>query len=338
MNNRYDPNQRRVPAGHEGGGRWTRQEDMHRTIDRNSGESHQSEASELAEGHLDERGSGSSDPNGSFEGFAGPLARYAAGTLRVAPSKNPTTLDDIARLSVLPTWLYSLFYRTPNEHERPEHKVLDPSIEDLFALYTHLSARNSYDRKTIITFESYVYEPDPADSSRFVEVRTLTTQELEDLCKCYGLVQSLTDAAANEARFTNLHKDPKGFGNVVHRDVDKMIKSLNYPNLKSEVSTLKGIWEGIPPVKEEMPLRKKGWIRVDALEYREDGTVCVYDIKTGPTGMNKERRDEIVREVYKAFKNRPVTRIIVTELRPRQPDALLPLGLQLGRDRRDSDK
>src|SRR5262249_22059240 len=160
--------------------------------------------------------------------------RLARGTIRrpsVAPTKSPVMLDDIARLLPLPAWLYSRHYRSPVEDERPAHKVRDPSIEDLFALYTHLSRRNSYERKTIITFESYLYEPDPADSSRFVEVRTLTTEELEKLCKCFGLVQILTDTAAKGARFAKQYKDAKEFGNVVHGEVERMVKALNNPNL-----------------------------------------------------------------------------------------------------------
>jgi hypothetical protein len=53
---------------------------------------------------------------------------------------------------------------------------------------------------------------------------------------------------------------------------------------------------------------------VDVLEKRDDGTVCVYDIKIGKKRLYQPRMHEIAAAVSKHFG--PGHRFIVIELRP----------------------
>ena len=52
----------------------------------------------------------------------------------------------------------------------------------------------------------------------------------------------------------------------------------------------------------------------DVLENVGNGTVCVYDIKTGKRGLSFARTVEIATKVHKSFSG--VQRIIVIETRP----------------------
>lgn len=57
-------------------------------------------------------------------------------------------------------------------------------------------------------------------------------------------------------------------------------------------------------------------LRIDVLENVGDGTVCLYDIKTGRSGLGPGRAVEIAVEVLGAF--RTTQRIVITAIRPQQ--------------------
>ena len=65
-----------------------------------------------------------------------------------------------------------------------------------------------------------------------------------------------------------------------------------------------------------MPYGYPRSIRVDAYEYRDDGTLCVYDLKTGKAGLSDRRADILANAIKLGFK--PIRRIIVMEVRPKQ--------------------
>ena len=79
------------------------------------------------------------------------------------------------------------------------------------------------------------------------------------------------------------------------------------PNFRAAVSYLKA---------SEEDYGVKGTIRVDVYENTQKGTVCVYDIKTGRSGLSNARIAEIVSRVYAG--SRKPNRIIITEVRPQQ--------------------
>jgi hypothetical protein len=67
-------------------------------------------------------------------------------------------------------------------------------------------------------------------------------------------------------------------------------------------------------MKEDDRYSRRGSIRIDVLENVGDGTVCVYDIKTGEGGLAPGRMAEIAKNVFSVYHG--TQRIIVTEVRP----------------------
>ncbi|MBI3435544.1 MAG: hypothetical protein HY056_10775 [Proteobacteria bacterium] len=60
----------------------------------------------------------------------------------------------------------------------------------------------------------------------------------------------------------------------------------------------------------------KNSIRIDVLENVGDGTVCLYDIKTGQRGLSLPRTTEIATNAFKAYPG--TQRIIVSEIKPKR--------------------
>jgi hypothetical protein len=112
------------------------------------------------------------------------------------------------------------------------------------------------------------------------------------------------------------------YGTEVHSRVARGIGTHN-PNFIAELSIIKMAEEGA----SEEQLKKarsgdidygtKGSIRVDALESKDEDTVCVYDIKTGNAGLSHARFAEILANVRGIYPN--TKRIIITEVRPTDP-------------------
>jgi len=95
----------------------------------------------------------------------------------------------------------------------------------------------------------------------------------------------------------------------VHSHLKRQIDNLHDPNFRAEVSRLKGH-------EDDVRHGTKGSIRIDVIENAGGGTVCVYDIKTGTSGLSPARMAEIAHAAFKHFPN--TQGIIVTEVRPRR--------------------
>jgi hypothetical protein len=88
--------------------------------------------------------------------------------------------------------------------------------------------------------------------------------------------------------------------------LNQQIKNIRDPNFVAEESFVKE--------RREATYGEKGSIRVDVFENVGSGTVCVYDIKTGKTPLDRERMSEIASNIFARY---PTTRrIIVSEIRP----------------------
>jgi hypothetical protein len=85
------------------------------------------------------------------------------------------------------------------------------------------------------------------------------------------------------------------------------IDALKNRDFRAEVSRIKS-------EAEETSYGKRGSVRIDVLENAGNGIVCVYDIKTGHSGLSGRRMAEIAKNAFKHFPN--TRRIIVTEIRP----------------------
>lgn len=116
-------------------------------------------------------------------------------------------------------------------------------------------------------------------------------------------------------RAKRLNLNPAQFGTRVHHEVALSVVAEDDENFQPEVSALKTIDETKQKPPKKVDYGTKDSIRVDVLENRNE-TVCVYDIKTGQSGLLPGRMNEFAMAVGKHYKN--AQRIIVMEVRPMQ--------------------
>lgn len=115
-----------------------------------------------------------------------------------------------------------------------------------------------------------------------------------------------TDEAVDTVRRRGaINLSPTQFGTAVHVSLKRQINALFDPDFRAEVSALKTL-DGTHGAKDS--------VRIDVFECAGDGTVCVYDIKTGKRGLGFARATEIARKVSESF---PLARrVIIIESRP----------------------
>jgi hypothetical protein len=192
-------------------------------------------------------------------------------------------------------------------------KVPVPAIIELGVLaYMWLSLFNGQ-RQAVISFKTGEYHRSKLGDEILEYVRQVDDDELKRICPRYDIVQWLTNVSALEARAAEAQSNRKmtasQFGNDVHVRLKQKIVALGDPNFKAEESYLKG---------KSVRYGKKGSKRIDALEDLNNGTICVYDIKTGESkgsGLSPQRRAEISDEIFRAFQKK-AQRVILTEVRP----------------------
>jgi hypothetical protein len=190
----------------------------------------------------------------------------------------------------------------------PRKFGIQKGFEAVFAFFAWLSARNSPDRRAILSFsarefgnEKGVLKPD---------VYVLNRQQVGSVCDKLGDVQTATDDAVKKVLSTRGYLPPAPFGTAVHVAIKKKINEPRNPDFRAEVSYVKGMEENRDNIRYGM----KGSIRVDVFENTKSGDVCVYDIKTGRRGLSALRMFEIAIMVSLFYPG--ARRIIVTEVRP----------------------
>jgi hypothetical protein len=201
----------------------------------------------------------------------------------------------------------------------PAPHPLTMALAAAATLYTWLSTGNGADGQAVLAYPATVYHPDERNLLGRTWVGRLSENELSGVCPRLPQVQEFTDQAASSVNRLS-YSTPKTYGTAVHTLLRHDIEALGHPNLRAEVSLLKTLQEtgemSRPLADQETYYGRRGSIRIDVLEYVGNGTVCVYDIKTGSTGLIPGRISEIARTVYLRF---PMAlRIVVTEMRPRR--------------------
>jgi len=194
------------------------------------------------------------------------------------------------------------------------------------ALYAWLSSQNDRGRTAVYSFSKTEFEPGTKDTPKIVRVDRLTEEELRHACPRYQEVQEITDEAAADARSDRNDRSPQGFGTEVHTQVARQVNGTEPgtdrprspddprdPDFRAEFSAHKKAVADVnnPPAR----YARRNTVRVDVLENVKDGTVCVYDIKTGERTLLPVRMEEIARSVYRHYPN--ARRFIVTEVRPK---------------------
>lgn len=183
--------------------------------------------------------------------------------------------------------------------------AVQKTIEAGLALYTALSARNSPDTQAIVQFSAHDFRPSEAGKA-ITSVGTLNRDQVEAVCPRLPEVQERTETAVAAVKSGQPNLMAQQYGTAVHTHVKEQIAALEDPNFVAERSFLKE--------KTDVSYGDKNSIRVDVFENVGDGTVCVYDLKTGIRGLSMARMAEITDHVFKRY---PTTsRIIVTEIRP----------------------
>jgi hypothetical protein len=190
----------------------------------------------------------------------------------------------------------------------PRREIARKAIEAAVALYTWLSARNGSGRRAVIGFTARDYRPSETGGTDLDFVGQLDRDKVDAACPRLAEVQERTDLAAATVQRERGDLRPAQYGTAVHTDLKGQIDDLKDPNFRAEVSFLKE--------RDDVRYGEKGSIRIDVFENVGNGTVCVYDIKTGQAGLTMPRTAEIATNVFNRY---PATqRIIVTEVRPRR--------------------
>lgn len=178
------------------------------------------------------------------------------------------------------------------------------AVQAALALFAALSALNSRNSRAIFEFNARGYNRDD-DLTDFATSRLLSRDQVDNECPRLNEVQQRTDFAAASVNRADYARASE-YGTAIHKNLAIQVRALNDPNFRAEVSVL----------KTELATRygQAGSIRVDILERVGNGTVCIYDIKTGNERLTLSRFREIAVRVLKSFPE--TTRIVISEIRP----------------------
>jgi hypothetical protein len=187
-------------------------------------------------------------------------------------------------------------------------------VENALQEYAAASRWNSSERRAILEFNARAFEPAAAAGDPAVHVGVLTKDNVDEACPRYWEVQSLTNQAA-DLYSPGAYSTPQERGTAIHTWVRDEINGSptvppstpKDPDFKSEQSFIKS---------KEADYGDKGSVRVDVYENRRNGIVCIYDIKTGETGLSFARMQELASNVGTSYPG--TMRIIVTEVRPQR--------------------
>ncbi|WP_173043273.1 hypothetical protein [Bosea sp. ANAM02] len=140
----------------------------------------------------------------------------------------------------------------------------------------------------------------------------ITEEQAELACRRLPEVQELAGRAVNAAGSPELYPSRTLYGTGVHSYFKNYVEDRKDPYFRAERSLLKEQEEGV--YRESVPYGYPQSIRTDAYEYRRDGTLCVYDLKTGKAGLTDRRADMLANAARFGFET--LRRIIVIEVRP----------------------
>jgi hypothetical protein len=168
--------------------------------------------------------------------------------------------------------------------------------------------------QAVMGFNAWQFTPETGTAGlpQLAYVGRLSDEEVERACLRWPDVKSFADRAANAAGSVDLFSSAAVYGTNVHTRFKVYVEDAHDPFFRAERSFWKESDESrILGLSE---YGRRGTIRVDAYEYRDDGTLCVYDLKTGRASISN-RRAEILATAA-AIGLAPIRRVIVSEVRP----------------------
>lgn len=175
------------------------------------------------------------------------------------------------------------------------------------ALLSALSRQNDRNGTATLGLTAREFSASGAPDFDTTWVGRLNRQELDAACPRAGEIQAIADAAAAKVRGMFEGLTPQEFGNRVHYLIADEINSRRDPNLQAELILDQ---DGSPNAF----YGQAGTVRLDVLEDVGNGTVCVYDHKTGVRGLGLPRATDLAEIVGRRFGQ--VFRIILIQVRP----------------------
>ncbi|MFG1426293.1 hypothetical protein [Roseixanthobacter glucoisosaccharinicivorans] len=338
----------RIPAGNTGGGRWTDGGgsgglvSAPRTVPRVSHSDAQESATRSiyrADGTLAEQGLANADGSRIVSRYAAPgdspewdsthhveLADGAVATFRNRDNTQEI-YDGEGRLLSQTIWAEA--GPQPQAIVQPAFLPLVATPAAIATIELALTLYGAYatgafgplgaGAQPVIAFTAREYAPGQSPQMTPSYVGALTKEDVEKACRRLGELQDYADDAVRSLDRSD-YASAATYGTAVHSEINRRIRALGDPNFVSEFSLLKTRDEVGPrflsELLEDPGYGKEGSIRIDVLENTGTGTVCVYDFKTGRSGLTAARSIEIASAVSRHFQG--VRNILVTQVRPNQ--------------------
>ena len=173
-------------------------------------------------------------------------------------------------------------------------------------------------RQAVMAFEAREFRPSMPGALDLTFSGRVTEDEAIAACRYLPDMQARLDEAVAKAGSVSDYPSAAVYGTYVHTRLKEQIKAMGRLDLHAEVSAAKIVAEtaGSPPPPYGYP----NTVRIDAVEYREDGTICIYDFKTGRAGMSRRRFSDLGLGGYLSDAEQPRSRLrsraIVIEVRP----------------------
>lgn len=161
----------------------------------------------------------------------------------------------------------------------PLSTPIEVAVDAAIELYNWWQSTQEPNENTVFSFRADELVPVQGEPPLWTS--KLKREYVEDTCPRFPLVQSMTNRVAKSLN-PSLFKNPGAYGTAVHMGVKRMVDTLRDPNFTAEVSILKSDLDA-------SRYGLKGTIRIDVIERREDNVVCVYDLKTGASGLSRAR-------------------------------------------------
>ncbi|WP_157085613.1 hypothetical protein [Methylobacterium sp. Leaf99] len=277
---KYDPNQPRVPAGQGGGGQWSpagggndsSSQTQQRTLldgggevltlrirsGRNEGDEQHRVITPDGDSRLFEN---SGDTQTVRDGQTGEV--LSRGTFLGASAPPEATVQPV----FLP------FVVVP---------AVAATLEAAAFLFIYLRAREPrFGKAPGTTALRYDFETDVDKKYPLIWVGPVSQTTLNQACPLNREVQAVTNEAAKRLRALNPHLDNTRLGNLIHYDIARTFKNLNYLGVHVELSLDRS---GI-----DAHYGKKDSVRLDLFELTPDNKVCIYDYKTGRDELTPTR-------------------------------------------------
>lgn len=174
----------------------------------------------------------------------------------------------------------------------------------LFAIRS--ARRGSFGALLGMTVHEFRVDQDP-DGRSATWVGEPSQEEFDAACPKNGQVQILIDRVAATIRASGQYRTPIEYGNLVRNEIDRRIKALEDPELKSDYS--------IREDGSDSHRGKNKTIRLDLYERVVPGVTCIYGYKTGVRGLAWSNVERLLPTALKHFPD--TQRIMIIQVRPR---------------------